>query len=111
MTPKGNIHSISLLILWLCLMIELGLGAFSFAESWQVFDSTDGLPSDSVHVTSVDVESNTWFGTRRGVAKFSGSEVWVYEMEPTYMSSIADGSSDSAGFPPLAARQRGISRR
>jgi len=88
MARRLELILISLSILLCC---SAGFG------QWQVFTEEDGLPSDSVHAITVDIDRDVWFGTRRGVARLTGPEMWAYEMEPTYMSSIADAASDWGG--------------
>ena len=70
------------------------LGALSTAlpvvtrRSWQTYNNSDGLPSQSVTSIAVESAGGAWIGTARGVAYFDGTTWTTYTERDGLLSNL-----------------------
>jgi len=46
-------------------------------SDWTTYTRADGLVCDSVYAIAKDLSGNVWFGTHKGVSKFSTDSIWT----------------------------------
>ena len=58
--------------------------------SFQHIDSRQGLSQNSVYAITQDGDGFMWFGTRSGLNRYDGYEMWVHERSPDSVEALSN---------------------
>lgn len=63
------------------LFVYKGKGDFSNDTSWRVYNTTNGLPSNSVTGITVEKSGTVWVSTAAGIVRMQRGDFWVYNLK------------------------------
>ena len=66
------------------------LSAYATPREFKVFDTSDGLPDNTVTCITQDSLGFIWMGTYNGLCRFDGKEIFTYRNDPEDENSIAN---------------------
>jgi ligand-binding sensor domain-containing protein len=67
------------------------------AQTWESFDASTGLPSNTVQAVCVDSDGHKWFGTTAGLGRFTGAE-WVTYQKTESTQTLASNNIRDIAF-------------
>lgn len=104
----------------LCGIVSLLVQGLAHAELperplFRNFDSSHGLPSDSLHQLSLDRDGNLWIATLDGLARYDGVEFQVWRHDPGDPASLPQNDiqavlADDHGQVWIAMQDGGVAR-